>query len=143
MFSLDLILIMLAVGALVGHAHRRCSARPSSLQVAASRRAPRSRCWPWSARASSSGSTPAPSSGSATASWSASRASSPSGSPPSSPGRIRLAGEIWSAAPYDENLTIEPGETVEVFEIRGATAYVHPVPAPRVLTRDRPCRPQP
>ncbi|MFC4784963.1 NfeD family protein [Nocardioides sp. MAHUQ-72] len=44
------------------------------------------------------------------------------------PGRIRLAGEIWSAAPYDENLTITPGETVEVFEIRGATAYVHPVP---------------
>lgn len=44
------------------------------------------------------------------------------------PGRIRLAGEIWSAAPYDENLTIAPGETVEVFEIRGATAYVHPVP---------------
>jgi membrane protein implicated in regulation of membrane protease activity len=44
------------------------------------------------------------------------------------PGRIRLAGEIWSASPYDENLTITPGETVEVFEIRGATAYVHPVP---------------
>ena len=44
------------------------------------------------------------------------------------PGRVRLAGEIWSAAPYDEHLTIEPGETVEVFEIRGATAYVHPVP---------------
>ncbi|GAB3788499.1 NfeD family protein [Nocardioides ungokensis] len=44
------------------------------------------------------------------------------------PGRIRLAGEIWTAAPYDEHLTITPGETVEVFEIRGATAYVHPVP---------------
>lgn len=44
------------------------------------------------------------------------------------PGRVRLAGEIWSAHPYDETLTIEPGETVEVFEIRGATAYVHPVP---------------
>jgi membrane protein implicated in regulation of membrane protease activity len=44
------------------------------------------------------------------------------------PGRIRLAGEIWSAAPYDEHLSIAPGETVEVFEIRGATAYVHPVP---------------
>lgn len=43
-------------------------------------------------------------------------------------GQIKLAGEIWSAAPYDEHLTIEPGATVEVFEIRGATAYVHPVP---------------
>ncbi len=45
-----------------------------------------------------------------------------------SPGRIRLAGEIWSAQPYDESLSIAAGETVEVFEIRGATAYVHPVP---------------
>lgn len=44
------------------------------------------------------------------------------------PGRIKLAGEIWSAAPYDETLTIAEGETVEVFEIKGATAYVHPVP---------------
>ena len=43
-------------------------------------------------------------------------------------GRVRLAGEIWSAQPYDESLTIEPGETVEVYEIKGATAYVHPVP---------------
>ncbi|MGB0099374.1 MAG: NfeD family protein [Nocardioides sp.] len=42
-------------------------------------------------------------------------------------GQIKLAGEVWSAAPYDEHLTIEPGATVEVFEIRGATAYVHPV----------------
>jgi len=42
-------------------------------------------------------------------------------------GRIKLAGETWSAAPYDEHDTIEPGATVEVFEIRGATAYVHPV----------------
>ena len=43
-------------------------------------------------------------------------------------GRVKLAGEIWSAAPYDENDTIEPGAVVEVFEIRGATAYVHPIP---------------
>ena len=43
-------------------------------------------------------------------------------------GQIRLDGETWSAAPYDEHLTITAGETVEVFEIRGATAYVHPVP---------------
>jgi membrane protein implicated in regulation of membrane protease activity len=43
------------------------------------------------------------------------------------PGRIKLGGEIWSACPYDEALTIPPGATVEVFAIRGATAYVHPV----------------
>ena len=44
-------------------------------------------------------------------------------------GRVKLGGEAWSAAPYDESLVIEPGETVEVFEIRGATAYVHPLPS--------------
>jgi membrane protein implicated in regulation of membrane protease activity len=44
------------------------------------------------------------------------------------PGRVRLDGEEWSVSPYDESLTIAPGETVEVFEIRGATAFVHPVP---------------
>lgn len=43
-------------------------------------------------------------------------------------GQIKLAGETWTAAPYDEHVTIEPGATVEVFEIRGATAYVHPIP---------------
>jgi membrane protein implicated in regulation of membrane protease activity len=43
------------------------------------------------------------------------------------PGRVKIGGEIWSAQPYDESLTIEPGQTVEVFAIRGATAYVHPV----------------
>jgi membrane protein implicated in regulation of membrane protease activity len=43
-------------------------------------------------------------------------------------GQVKLAGEIWTAAPYDEHDTIEPGAVVEVFEIRGATAYVHPIP---------------
>ncbi len=43
-------------------------------------------------------------------------------------GQVRVAGELWSAAPYDESNIIEPGQAVEVFEIRGATAYVHPVP---------------
>ena len=43
-------------------------------------------------------------------------------------GRIKLAGEVWTAAPYDESMSIAAGETVEVLQIRGATAYVHPVP---------------
>jgi membrane protein implicated in regulation of membrane protease activity len=43
------------------------------------------------------------------------------------PGQVRLGGELWSAAPYDETLRIAAGETVEVLQIRGATAYVHPV----------------
>ena len=38
-----------------------------------------------------------------------------------------MAGEVWSACPYDETTSIAPGVTVEVFAIRGATAYVHPV----------------
>jgi len=45
-----------------------------------------------------------------------------------SPGEVKLSGQEWTAQPYDETLTIEPGETVEVLDIRGATAYVHPVP---------------
>ena len=43
------------------------------------------------------------------------------------PGRIKAGGELWSALPYDENLRIAPGETVEILQIKGATAYVHPV----------------
>lgn len=45
-----------------------------------------------------------------------------------SPGQIKIDGELWTAQPYDETLVIEPGTTVEVLEIRGATAYVHPLP---------------
>jgi membrane protein implicated in regulation of membrane protease activity len=43
------------------------------------------------------------------------------------PGRVKIGGEIWSAQPYDESLVIPSGATVEVFAIRGATAFVHPV----------------
>lgn len=43
-------------------------------------------------------------------------------------GQIKIDGELWTAKPYDETLVIEPGETVEVLLIKGATAYVHPVP---------------
>ncbi len=42
-------------------------------------------------------------------------------------GRIKLAGEFWTAEPYDETTNIAAGETVEVLAIRGATAVVHPV----------------
>ncbi len=43
-------------------------------------------------------------------------------------GQVKLAGEIWTARPYDETLVIPVGAKVEVFSIRGATAYVHEVP---------------
>ncbi|GAB7006038.1 NfeD family protein [Nocardioides sp. AN3] len=43
-------------------------------------------------------------------------------------GQLKIDGELWTAKPYDETLVIEPGEVVEVLMIKGATAYVHPVP---------------
>jgi membrane protein implicated in regulation of membrane protease activity len=43
-------------------------------------------------------------------------------------GQIRIGGELWTARPYDETEVIEQGATVEVFEIRGATALVHKIP---------------
>ncbi|WP_030908849.1 NfeD family protein [Streptomyces sp. NRRL F-5126] len=39
-------------------------------------------------------------------------------------GRIKLAGETWSARPYDKTQTYEPGQEVDVVEIDGATAVV-------------------
>lgn len=43
-------------------------------------------------------------------------------------GQIRIGGDLWSARSYDETQVIGPGETVDIFEIRGATALVHHVP---------------
>jgi membrane protein implicated in regulation of membrane protease activity len=42
------------------------------------------------------------------------------------PGRVKLAGELWTAQPYDDSLTIRAGETVDVLAMKGATVYVHP-----------------
>ena len=39
-------------------------------------------------------------------------------------GLVKLAGEVWTARPYDATAVLEPGESVDVVEIRGATAYV-------------------
>ena len=40
------------------------------------------------------------------------------------PGRVKIGGEEWTAEPYDEDDRIEPGELVDVVQIKGATAYV-------------------
>lgn len=40
-------------------------------------------------------------------------------------GRIKLAGEIWSARSFDPQQAIEPGRTVDVVQIEGATAVVY------------------
>ncbi|WP_330329709.1 NfeD family protein [Streptomyces sp. NBC_00536] len=39
-------------------------------------------------------------------------------------GRIKLAGEIWSARTLDADSSFEPGQRVDVVEIDGATAVV-------------------
>nr|WSY55955.1 NfeD family protein [Streptomyces sp. NBC_00886] len=39
-------------------------------------------------------------------------------------GRIKLAGEIWSARSLDTERAYEPGQEVDVVEIEGATAIV-------------------
>ncbi len=41
-------------------------------------------------------------------------------------GQIRLAGELWTARAYDPDMVLEPGTKVSVFEIDGATAVVYP-----------------
>jgi membrane protein implicated in regulation of membrane protease activity len=41
-------------------------------------------------------------------------------------GRIRIGGEEWSSRPYDESQVIPVGTKVEVWQIDGATALVHP-----------------
>ena len=43
-------------------------------------------------------------------------------------GQVKLGGEVWTARPYDEVAVIPSGARVQVFEIRGATAYVCEVP---------------
>lgn len=40
------------------------------------------------------------------------------------PGRVKIGGEEWTALPYDEDDRMEPGEIVDVVQIKGATAYV-------------------
>ena len=39
-------------------------------------------------------------------------------------GRVKLAGEVWSARTMDGSLVIEPGRTVDVLRIEGAVAVV-------------------
>jgi membrane protein implicated in regulation of membrane protease activity len=47
-------------------------------------------------------------------------------------GMVKLAGEIWTARPFDDSMVIPEGSTVDVFEIKGATAVVYPVETPEL-----------
>lgn len=40
------------------------------------------------------------------------------------PGRVKIGGDEWTAEPYDEDDRIEAGELVDVVQIKGATAFV-------------------
>ncbi|RNL65803.1 NfeD family protein [Nocardioides marmoriginsengisoli] len=40
------------------------------------------------------------------------------------PGRVKIGGDVWTAQPFDEDDQIEAGAQVDVVSIRGATAYV-------------------
>lgn len=51
-------------------------------------------------------------------------------------GLAKLAGEIWTARPESSDLYIEPGARVEVVRIDGATAVVRPLPALDAYTTD-------
>ncbi|HKE68429.1 MAG TPA: NfeD family protein [Nocardioidaceae bacterium] len=48
-------------------------------------------------------------------------------------GRVRIGGEEWSARPYNPDVIIAEGETVDVLAIEGATALVHPREGPWLL----------
>jgi membrane protein implicated in regulation of membrane protease activity len=39
-------------------------------------------------------------------------------------GRVKLAGEVWTARSYDGHAVLEPGQSVDVIQIEGATALV-------------------
>ncbi|WP_158852762.1 NfeD family protein [Saccharothrix deserti] len=41
-------------------------------------------------------------------------------------GRVRIAGEEWTARPFDDTQVIPEGTTVEVLRISGSTAFVYP-----------------
>lgn len=51
-----------------------------------------------------------------------------------SPGRVRIGGDVWTARPAVDGELIEEGVSVDVVDIKGATAYV----ARRVETRESP-----
>ncbi len=44
------------------------------------------------------------------------------------PGTVTINGEIWSARPLDERDTMGVGELVDIYEVRGATVHVVPRP---------------
>lgn len=44
-------------------------------------------------------------------------------------GEVKIDGLTWSARTMDDETTVEPGDTVEVYEVDGVTAIVYPMKA--------------
>jgi membrane protein implicated in regulation of membrane protease activity len=40
-------------------------------------------------------------------------------------GRVKIGGEVWSARAYIEDQVLQPGTSVDVVKIQGATAFVY------------------
>lgn len=40
------------------------------------------------------------------------------------PGRVKIGGDVWTAQPFDDDEQIDAGVSVEVITIKGATAFV-------------------
>lgn len=53
-------------------------------------------------------------------------------------GRVRIGGEEWTARPYDPALVIPADSMVDVFDIDGATALVHPQDIPQDISQEEP-----
>jgi len=42
-------------------------------------------------------------------------------------GEVKVDGQIWQARSYDDTVTIETGERIEVYKLDGITLIVYPI----------------
>jgi membrane protein implicated in regulation of membrane protease activity len=124
MFSLDLILLMLAVGAIVGMVLALASA-PVAVQILAAGGAALAMLAfvrPTWARRLHAGPElrHGPAALIGTTGFAIEEVSARGG-------LVKVSGETWTARPYDEHTVIPSGAKIEIFEIKGAIAYVAPV----------------
>lgn len=52
------------------------------------------------------------------------------------PGRVKIGGDVWSAKPFDEDDRLEPGVSVDIVAIRGGIALVVRTQNPATDPRD-------
>lgn len=49
-------------------------------------------------------------------------------------GEVKVEGQLWSARAFDPDMTIEPGQAIEVYDRDGVTLLVYPVNPHREIT---------